>query len=108
MDNRVCNIFNQHKILLKNLKTLDIKEFSKKRNYQLYLGVDSSGFYNLLFFRESKSRFVNKELEELKKISQLVKSKFDINIVKFGLFYSSAICSKVIKSNLDWKFYDFM
>lgn len=108
MNNRVCNIFNQYKILLKNLQTLDIKEFSKKRNYQLFLGVDSNGFYNLIFFRESKSRFVNKELEELKNISELVKSKFDTNIVKFGLFYSSPICSKVLKSNLDWKFYDFM
>ena len=40
MDNRICNIFNQRKILLKNLRTLDIKEFSKKRNYQLFLGID--------------------------------------------------------------------
>lgn len=108
MDNKICNIFNQNKILLKDLKTLDIKEFSKKRNYQLFLGVDEDGFYNLVFFRDAKSRFVNRELEELKKIIKLIKSKFDTNIVKFTLFYNSPICSKVLKSNLDWKFYDFM
>ncbi|WP_086229087.1 hypothetical protein [Campylobacter devanensis] len=108
MDNRICNIFNQRKILLKNLRTIDIKEFSKKRNYQLFLGIDKSGFYNLIFFRDSKSRFVSKELEELREISELVKRKFDTNIVKFVLFYSSPICSKVLKSNSDWKFYDFM
>ncbi|HDX8143532.1 TPA: hypothetical protein RQJ12_001780, partial [Campylobacter fetus subsp. venerealis] len=101
-------IFSQNKILLKNLKTLDFGEFSKKRTYKLFIGIDKNSLYTLVFMREAKSKFIKKELDELVNITKLVETKFDTNIKKLILLYRSQICSKVIKNATDWKFYAFM
>lgn len=109
MDNQISEIFSQNKILLRNLKTLDFGEFSKKRTYKLFIGVDKNSLYTLVFMREAKSRFIKKEFDELEHITKLVEAKFDTNIKKLILLYRSEICSKVIKNaDKDWKFYAFM
>ncbi|ANE34006.1 hypothetical protein [Campylobacter hyointestinalis] len=108
MDNQICEIFNANKILLKNLKTLNFSDFSKRRSYQLFFGIDKNSFYTLVFLRNAKSKLLKKEFEELFDICKLIETKFDTNIKKHILFYNSQICSKIITQTKDWKFYAFM
>lgn len=108
MNNIISEIFIKNRILLRNLQTLDITEFSKKRAYSLFFGVDRNNFYTLIFFRNAKSKFLKKELNDLYEICKLVEIKFDTNIKKKVLFYKSQICSKILKDTKDWKFYAFM
>lgn len=108
MDNQISEIFSKNKILLRNLKTLDFSEFSKKRNYQLFLGIDRDSFYTLVFLRASKSKVFNKEIGDLAAICKEIENKFDTLIRRRVLIYNSQICQKVISVNKDWKFYAFM
>ncbi|ANE36162.1 hypothetical protein CIG11343_1148 [Campylobacter iguaniorum] len=108
MDNQISEIFSLNKILLRNLKTLDFSEFSKKRNYQLFLGIDTNSFYTLVFLRTAKSKVFNKEIGDLATVCKEIENKFDTLIKRRILIYNSQICQKVISANKDWKFYAFM
>lgn len=107
MNNELSELLIGRKILLKKSREIDFAKYSRKRNYTLILGVDNNNFYNIIFFRKAKSKFLNKELAHLNEISSILESEVKANIKKRILFYSSEICSKV-KLNKDWKFYDFV
>lgn len=108
MDNFIANLFSERNLLLRELKTLKMSDFSKKRNYELIYGVNVKNYHTLVFVRFSKSKMLQAELEILNTITQSVAEKLDIVINKRVLFYNSKICSKLSKQNSKWKFYDFM
>ena len=106
MNNQICELFEEQKLLFKKLETLD----SKKRSFEAFLGVDMKGFYTLIFVRRAKSKLLSKELDELNQICGSIESEREHAIKKRILFFNSAICSKILKneSAAGWKFYDFM
>lgn len=108
MNNQICEIFSRHNILLRDLRSLDFSKYSKKRNFKLFFGVDTKKMYTVVFLRFSKSKFLQKDLLELDDICLALESEFDTNIKKRVLLYKSSICSKVLKNNNLWTFYDFM
>ena len=108
MNNFIANLFSERKLLLRELKTLKMSDFSKKRNYELIYVINAKNYHTLVFVRFSKSKMLQAELENLDLIANCVASKLDIIINKRVLFYNSKICSKLNKQNNKWKFYDFM
>lgn len=110
MDAKTLKIFESNKILLKNLKTLEIAEFSKSRVLSGYFGIDLKGFYNIIFIRAAKSRFLLKDAISLNELCKKYEEKFNTNIKKRMFFYNSQICSKAINElkNTSWKCHDFM
>lgn len=108
MNNFIANLFSERKLLLRELKTLKMSDFSKKRNYELIYGINAKDYHTLVFVRFSKSKMLQAELENLDLIANCVASKLNIIINKRVLFYNSKICSKLNKQNNKWKFYDFM
>lgn len=102
----IYKIFETHNIALKNLKEIDLREFSSKRTLECDLGIDVKGFYTIVFIRSAKSRFLRKEFEQISQICSQVEAKFDVKIKKRVIFYSSQICSKtenLIKES-GWKY----
>ncbi len=110
MNNQICELFEEQKLLFKKLETLDFARYSKKRSFEAFLGVDMKGFYTLIFVRRAKSKLLSKELDELNQICGSIESEREHAIKKRILFFNSAICSKILKneSAAGWKFYDFM
>lgn len=117
MDNFIAELFLKRKLILRNTKTLDFKAFSKKRNYELIYGIDEHDYHTFVFLRSAKSKMLSAELEFLDVLSDEIAAKLGIIVNKRILFYSSAICSKLIKptqnskniwNSKTWKFYDFM
>ena len=102
MQKQISELLLSKKLLLKNFKTLDTKEFSKKRSYEIYFGVDLDGFFTLVFVRNAKSRFISKDANELLSLDKIVKKRV--------LFYNSQMCSKSKKilEESEFIFYDFV
>ena len=105
----VYKIFENKKIVLKDLKEIDLKEFTKKITLRCFEGIDAKGFYNIIFIREAKSRFLKNEFEDILKIYSAIEAKLKINFKKRTLFYNSDICSKTrtLMEEANFK-YDFM
>lgn len=108
MNNQICELLISKKIILNSTQTLDFSKYSNKRNYKAILGVNLSDFYTLVFIRESKSKLLKAEINEINAICEKIELEFDTKINKRILFYKSAICSKLKKSAQNWKFYDFV
>ncbi|EJP75584.1 MULTISPECIES: hypothetical protein [Campylobacter] len=110
MNPKIWPLFEARKILLKDLKSVDLGEFCKRRTLSACLGVDTKGFYEIVFLREAKSRLLLKEAREIDEICAKIEQKFQTAIKKRVLFYNSEICSKsleMLKQN-GWRCYDFV
>ena len=110
MNQKIWELFEAKKILLKDIKALNTSEFSTKKTLDIFWGVDNKKFYNLIFLRKAKSRLLRKEALELEEISKKIEATFQINLRKKTIFYSSEICSKALKELQDnnWRCYDFV
>lgn len=110
MDKKFYDFLSKNRILLRDLKDLDITPFTKKRSIKALLGVDLKSFYTIIFIRNAKSKFLSKELFLINDIYKNICSATGINIKKVKLFNNGTICSKT-RNNLKiigWKYYDFM
>lgn len=94
MKDRVYQILETHDIALRELKHIDISKFSSKRTLSCVTGIDVKGFYNIIFIRDAKSRFLKKEFETILEIYSKIRAELGINFKKQMIFYSSDICSK--------------
>ncbi|MCD8213368.1 MAG: hypothetical protein LUC34_04905 [Campylobacter sp.] len=110
MNQKIWALFEERRILLKNLKILEISEFCKKRSLTAYLGVDKNSFYEIVFIRDAKSRLLLKEAAQINEICAKFEQKFQTVIKKRVIFYNSQICSKsldTLRQN-GWRCYDFV
>ncbi|MGG7049130.1 MULTISPECIES: hypothetical protein [unclassified Campylobacter] len=105
MDTQILKLFESKKIFLKDLKNLDVSEFSRSKTLKIFFGVDLKGFYTIVFFRFAKSRLLKKESQALNELCTKFEAKFDTAIKKRILFYSSPACSKALDelTSSGWK-----
>lgn len=110
MEKEICKLFEDKKILLKNLKDIDLSKFTKKRTYKCYYGVDTKSFYTIVLIRNAKSRFLLKEFEFIEELHFQICIQTGVNIKKLVCFYNSDICSKTLNAfkQKGWKSYAFV
>lgn len=94
MKAEIYKIFETRNLALKDLKQIDLTEFSSKRTIECAVGIDIKGFYTIVFIRSAKSRFLKKEFEDIAQICSQIETKLGLKIKKRVIFYSSQICSK--------------
>lgn len=109
MNQKIWELFEAKKILLRDLKRLDLSEFTKKRSLEAFFGVDTKNFYEIVL-RSAKSRLLVKEASEIDEICAKFEEKFQTKIKKRVIFYNSQICSKSLKyfKEQGWSCYDFV
>ena len=90
----IYQVLEAKKIILKNLSWIKLDKFTKKKTLDALYGVDTKGFYVLLFFRSAKARFLSKEFEAINEIASKIVEQTGIKFKKKAIFYSSDICSK--------------
>lgn len=110
MNQKIWELFEAKKILLRDLKRLDLSEFTKKRSLEAFFGVDTKNFYEIVFLRNAKSRLLLKEAGEINEICTKFEEKFQIKIKKRVILYNSQICSKSLNyfKEQGWSCYDFV
>ena len=54
MNQKIWELFEAKKILLRDLKRLELSEFTKKRSLEAFFGVDTKNFKEIVFLISSK------------------------------------------------------
>ena len=96
MNEKIYRVLADKGIALKKPQRPELDKFTKKKTLDALYGVDTKGFYVLLFFRSAKARFLSKEFEAIDEIASKIAEQTGINFKKKAIFYSSDICSKTV------------
>ena len=96
MNEKIYRVLADKGIALKNSQRPELDKFTKKKTLDALYGIDTKGFYVLLFFRSAKARFLSKEFEAIDEIASKIAEQTGINFKKKAIFYSSDICSKTV------------
>ena len=64
MNQKIWELFEAKKILLRDLKRLELSEFTKKRSLEAFFGVYTKKFYEIVFLRIANIRLILKEASE--------------------------------------------
>ncbi len=98
----------EKKQIFKSLKEFDLKTIAVRKKIDVFIGVDTKSYYTLVVFIEQKSRFLQKNVDEMEKIVDLIKVKEDHNFKRKIILIDSPLCSKAKAKlkDLNWKVYD--
>jgi hypothetical protein len=99
----------QKNILFKKLLTIDKKSLQTRKKIDIYLGVDTKGYYNVIISQTKSSRILVNEVIQIDALVQKLESLHQIVIKKRHYLYNGSICSKAVQrlKELGWKVYDF-
>jgi len=92
------------KIILKKLEPFDLSELGSRKKLLLFDAIDSSSNYVCIFVIEKKSRFLQKDVQELEKLFEKLVQYKGHNYKKKILLYNMPMCSKAQKllKELKW------
>jgi hypothetical protein len=82
------------KLIFKSLKPIEPKALGSRKRVQIYLGVDLKSYYTLIMVLEKKSRFLQKEAQELLALHEKLETLQESKIKKNHLFIKAPLCSK--------------
>jgi len=91
----IVEFLQQKDIIFKSLKEIVPKEIGSRKKVGLYIGVDLTGYYNLVMQIEKKSRILQKEARELMVLHEKLEHYMDAKITKkYLLIMQAPLCSK--------------
>ncbi|MCV6608219.1 MAG: hypothetical protein OIF32_08410 [Campylobacterales bacterium] len=96
------------KLIYRSLKEFNLKEIGVRKKVDVFIGIDEKDYYSIIFFLSSKSRFLQKNVDEIVKITDLVRKKEEHNFKNHLIFIDSPLCSKAKAKlkDLKWRVYD--
>jgi hypothetical protein len=93
---KIVDILRKNNIVCKKLQKLTL---NTRKKINSYLGVNLKNEYCIIFEILKKSRFLNKDYEELTEFLPNINFRYKKKI----LILNSPICSKVKEKMKDWK-----
>lgn len=81
-------------MIFKSMSQITPKELGSRKKLQIYLAVDMNNYYNLIVYISKKSRFIQKDANDLIDLHSRVEKLKDIIIKKRILLIDTPICSK--------------
>ncbi len=81
-------------LLVKNQKTIDLRQFTKARSYKAIIASDLDDYNLLIIFRDAKSRLLKSEVLKIFELANMICQNENIKFKYKWLFYNSQICSK--------------
>lgn len=98
----------EKKLIYKSLKPFNLKAHKIRKKVDVLIGVDEKSFYSIVCFIEQKSRFLQKNVDEIERIVDLVKQVEEHNFKKKIIFINAPLCSKAKAKfkELRWSVYD--
>lgn len=107
---QISRLLVEKGLLLKKFQTINIKNITKSRSYSVYFGVDMKSNCTVVFVRNAKSRFVQKDATALLSLCDDILQKEAKIVRQRVFFYNSQICSKSLKILKDkhWRVYAFV
>jgi len=101
---KITNYFIKRDILFKDFKEVLPKELNSRKNIQIFVGSSIDLKFYAIFIINSKSRFLQKNADELIKLSNSLATYVGHNFKKKELLINSPLCSKAKKylKELGW------
>lgn len=95
--NEIADNLVKYKIVLKSLKEFDKTLLGTRKKLKIYSGTDRNGFYNVIFYIDQKSRFLQKNAQEIMELEERLEQIVNHRYRYKYLFIKSPICSKAKK-----------
>jgi len=101
----ITQYFAKRNILFKDFKEVLAKELNSRKNIQIFVGSSIDLKFYAIFVINTKSRFLQKNAEDLIALLNTLAIYVGHNFKKKELFISSPLCSKAKKylEELGWK-----
>ena len=98
LPSKIDNIF-------KNIKQLSPKELGIRKKLDIFIAIDEDDKVNAILHIVQKSRFLQKDVDKIEEILNIVKDSKEENIDNKVIVIESPLCSKakVKLENLSWK-----
>ena len=90
----IVEFLAKKKILFKSMTQITPKELGSRKKLQIYLAVDMGGYYNLIIYISKKSRFIQKDANDIINLHTKVERLKDIIIKKKIILIDAPLCSK--------------
>ncbi len=93
-------------IICKSLSPISPKELGSRKKIEIYLGVDTDGYYCSVIHLAKKSRLLRKEANELIELHKRLERYKDTMIKKRYIWIEAPLCSKAkaLMGSEGWKF----
>lgn len=104
---RICS----KQVVFASLDVLDPKILHTRKKLAIFSGVDQKSFYHLIFRMDQRSRFVQKNVDEIVKLCSALEEHEQHAYKYKHLLMNAPLCSKaaLLLSEKGWKVYnDFM
>jgi hypothetical protein len=110
MIKKIAELLSAKNIILKNVRVINLADFTRSKTLFALIGTDERGYNNLIFLRVARGKILLKDACNLAQISEQISQNLGVKIKKTMLFYCCEICSKSIKffKENSWKLYDFV
>jgi hypothetical protein len=104
----IVELLLKYNMIFKKLHPIDKKKLGTRKNIEIYEGVDLHSNYVAIFKLSQKSRFLQKNADELERIFEKLKIMQDHNYKKKLLLYDMAFCSKaqILMKERGWRLID--
>jgi len=90
----VVDKLQEHKLIFKSLKPISVKELGSRKKIDLYLGIDTKGYYACIIHIAKKSRILKKEAQELMAFHEKLELYNKSKIKKRYIYIQAPLCSK--------------
>ncbi|EGK7514912.1 hypothetical protein IO387_001347 [Campylobacter lari] len=94
MNQELSDILIKHGVILKNINSLDIHAFSKKKKLICFYGENTKKQYCLFLFSFAKSKILKKDGLEFENIFQNISQILNLKFKNHFIFHHALICSK--------------
>ncbi len=107
--NEINNILIKNGIICKKLFQIDNKLYRIRKKVDIYIGVKEDSFYALFFKINSKSRILQKNIDEYQEIFNKIVAEREHNIRYKYLIFNNDICSKALNlaKEKKWRILDY-
>ena len=92
----IIDLLRKNNVICKEIKKIDL---NTKKKISAYLGINLKNEYCIIFLIGKKSRFLNKDYEELLQFLPQINFRYKKKI----LILNSPICSKVKEKMKEWR-----
>ncbi|SFV65013.1 hypothetical protein MNB_SV-13-1681 [hydrothermal vent metagenome] len=104
----IVELLQEKQLLFKSFKEIKPKALSSRKKIDLFVAVDTKGYYASIFYIEKKSRILSKEIDEYFLLHEKLEKHIDSRIKKKYVLIDASLCSKA-KAKLEkasWKVWE--
>jgi len=91
---RLVELLQQQGSVFKSLEPIAPKSLGSRKKIELYLGVDTAGYYALVAYLAKKSRVLTKEAEAIEGLFTAAQERLGATIPQKIILIDAPLCSK--------------